>query len=312
MEAETADARLERVLRLLARQGPVNEFYVTPEVEAAARQGNARAARLAASIAALGYGRDADWGDALDWLCVAAERGDQQARAQLRLLTGNSAGEDWRAMVGQVDTKAWTDARPTRLVSQRPRIGMADGFIDAALRRWLVDRAAPLQTAARVYDYGSGRPIEHSVRSNTEATFTLIELDLPILLLRQRIANTMQTPVENLEHTVVFRYQVGQTFAPHPDYLDPASTQLAEEIARSGQRVATFLIYLNEGFEGGETHFTRLGVRLRGNAGDAVFFHNVDETGAPDRMSEHEGAPPTAGEKWLLSQFIRDKPWPKG
>ena len=40
---------------------------------------------------------------------------------------------------------------------------------------------------------------------------------------------------------------------------------------------------------------------------DALFFYNVDENGAPDPLTEHAGVPPTRGEKWLLSQFIRDR-----
>jgi prolyl 4-hydroxylase len=197
-------------------------------------------------------------------------------------------------------------------VLDRPRIGFSDGFIDARLCAWLMERAQPLQAPTRVYDHLTGRPIKHSGRTNTEATFTILELDLPMLLLRERIANTMGVPVLNLERSVVFRYEVGQTFAPHPDYLDPSSKQLAEEIARGGQRVLTFLIYLNDGFEGGETHFTRLDKRLRGGAGDALFFHSVDEAGAPEPMTEHEGASPTRGEKWLFSQFIRDREQPVG
>ena len=90
-----------------------------------------------------------------------------------------------------------------------------------------------------------------------------------------------------------------------PDYLDPS--RFAGEIAQRGQRVATFLVYLNEAFEGGETHFVELQRKFRPGAGGALFFYNVDENGAPEPQSLHEGAAPTSGEKWLLSQFIRDK-----
>jgi len=30
--------------------------------------------------------------------------------------------------------------------------------------------------------------------------------------------------------------------------------------------------------------------------------------GKPDPLSEHAGLPVTSGEKWLLSQWIRDRP----
>jgi TPR repeat protein len=98
METEAPEARLERVVRLLSRQGPVNEFYVAPEVEAAARDGDARAALLAASIAGAGFGRARDWAAALDWLAIAAERGEAAARSQLKLLSGKGSpktGAPW-------------------------------------------------------------------------------------------------------------------------------------------------------------------------------------------------------------------------
>jgi hypothetical protein len=32
--------------------------------------------------------------------------------------------------------------------------------------------------------------------------------------------------------------------------------------------------------------------------------------GAPDRATGHAALPPDAGRKWVLSQWIRSKPWP--
>jgi hypothetical protein len=74
-----------------------------------------------------------------------------------------------------------------------------------------------------------------------------------------------------------------------------------------GQRAFTVLVYLNDDLEGGETEFLRLGLRHRGRKGDALVFRNVDAQGQPDRRTLHAGRPPTHGEKWLLSTWIRDK-----
>ncbi len=51
---------------------------------------------------------------------------------------------------------------------------------------------------------------------------------------------------------------------------------MRETLAAFGQRIATFLIYLNEGYEGGETSFPRIGLNYRAEQGDALFFANVD------------------------------------
>jgi hypothetical protein len=47
--------------------------------------------------------------------------------------------------------------------------------------------------------------------------------------------------------------------------------------------------------------------RYRGRKGDAIFFWNVDPSGAPDKRTYHAGLAPTRGEKWLLSQWIRER-----
>jgi prolyl 4-hydroxylase len=49
---------------------------------------------------------------------------------------------------------------------------------------------------------------------------------------------------------------------------------------------------------------------FKGAAGDALMFGNVSETGEPELLSMHEGRPPTSGEKWLLSQWVRNRPMP--
>jgi prolyl 4-hydroxylase len=71
--------------------------------------------------------------------------------------------------------------------------------------------------------------------------------------------------------------------------------------------VATFLAYLNDGYVGGETDFPRAGLRFKGAAGDALMFANVDLQGRPEPLSLHAGLPPGSGEKWVLSQWIRDR-----
>lgn len=300
------ERRFERLTALLRAGGPVNEAYVASEAEALAGAGLAQAALLASSIAGAGFGRAQDWDAALHWLGEAAALGRPEAQAQIQLLSGGAEG-GWRALAAGIDVRARMSRRTTVVLNEAPRIGASPGFLDDRECAWIVNRARPMMRRARVYDPLTGSGADHAGRSNSEAAFTILELDLPLLLIRARIANTMDCFSHNLEIASVFHYAVGQTFAPHYDFIEPATPQLRGEIERRGQRVATFLVYLNDGFEGGETHFTSLGRRFRVGAGDGLFFHNVDASGAPDASTQHEGAPTTRGEKWLLSQFIRDK-----
>lgn len=305
MSDEDAEARFAAVLELLRTPGPVNEDYVAPEVEACARAGVASAMTLAASIAAAGWGCARDWNAAFAWLAQAAEAGDAQAQAQLRLLSG-ADGEDWRAMATRIDVEAWTAARDARVVEASPWIAMSEGFADVALCAWLIARAAPLQEAALVYDSLTGKAVEGDARTNTSATFSLAEIDVAMLLLRERIANTLGVPASHQENMSVFHYVPGQRFTTHVDYLTP--TRDRADIAAKGQRPFTFLVYLNDAFDAGETHFITLERKLRGKPGEALFWRNASDTGEPDVRTTHEGVSPERGEKWLLSVFVRDRP----
>lgn len=139
--------------------------------------------------------------------------------------------------------------------------------------------------------------------------FTFDEIDLVIEMIRARIAATLRLPLPQFEVSQVLHYAPGQEFKPHHDYFDPAAAGFQEEIASRGQRIATFLIYLNEEFEGGSTHFSSLGFSYRGQTGDAIAFFSVGRDGGPDPLTLHCGLAPTSGEKWIFSQWVRDARW---
>lgn len=295
---DEGELRLERLRALVTGRGPVNEAFVLEEADALAAAGDVRAMRLMANILGCGFGCPVDWGGAVRWLGMAAEAGDEIARVQFAFLTSNGSA---------VDLEAWRRPRPGVQVCHDPRVFTTVDFLNARECDWVMASAAPLFAPSLVYDPNTGRPVHSDVRTNSVATFTVFDLNLPLLLLRERISASVNVPVAHLERLSVFRYQVGQRFAPHADYLTP-SPQLDPEITDMGQRPLTFLVYLNDDFEGGETHFTEIGQRFRCNAGGALYFHNLREDGSPNARSFHEGMPPTRGEKWLMSQFIRDKP----
>lgn len=262
-------------------------------IEAAARAGEPDALLFEAYALGIGYGCAVDLARAYANMFIAEKAGARDAAAQIEMLRAGG------------DVAAWIAPRTAEIVNETPRIGVSRGFIDPALCAWLIERARPLQEASFVYDPATGRPVRDAGRTNTAGTFKLSDLNLPLILIRHRIANTLAAPQAHFERTSIFRYEVGQTFADHADYI---STDFSAEIRARGQRPLTFLVYLNEAFAGGHTNFIAIDRKFRGGVGDALFWRNVDETGAPDALTQHAGDPPTSGEKWLLSQFIRDKP----
>jgi len=158
-----------------------------------------------------------------------------------------------------------------------------------------------------VFDKETGGQTLDPTRDNSFLMLRLSEMNVFTEVIRQRIAAATKLPVPLFEPSQILHYAVGQRFKPHHDFLDPANPAYSDSLAAFGQRIATFLIYLNDGYQGGETSFPKIGLNFRAEQGDALFFANVTKDGAPDPDTVHSGMPTTSGEKWVFSQWIRDR-----
>lgn len=265
----------------------------------AAEAGDGAAAARLAVLTGMGLGVPHDWPRALELLGRAAELGFEPAKDQIALLTGRSGDG--------IDIAAWLNPPRPRVLSQGPAIFAIDGFLPPEVCDWMIARAGTMVEPALVYDHETGSGRRESVRTNTAAQFDLQKMDVVLALVRERIARAAGLPVPGLEWTQVLHYDVGQTFDWHVDWLDPATPGYATDLAARGQRIATFLVFLNDDFEGGETAFEAGGLRHRGRKGGALLWANTLPDGSIDRRTRHAGLPPTKGEKWVLSQWLRGR-----
>lgn len=124
--------------------------------------------------------------------------------------------------------------------------------------------------------------------------------------IEKKIAKVTNLPIENGEAIQVLHYQTGAEYQPHYDYFILDQPGGKECLERGGQRVASFLIFLNTPEKGGETIFPRASISVSPKKGDALLFYNVTSSGKIDPQSLHGGAPVLAGEKWLLTKWIRE------
>lgn len=284
-------------LRALA----INLLTFTPIVErdgvnmirSAAHKGDAEAAYVCAMLAAQDAALADRWTIARQCLVHAAERGWAPAQAQLEFL--DSAA----------DVTSLTGALPARVVFDSPRISIVEGFASTQMCTWMIDQARPRAGRALVYDAARGGGRAEEARNNSSVSFNIAQSNIQLMILRARVAATANVALAGLESSAVLHYAPGQRFEPHVDFLDPAEPGYAADLTAHGQRIATFLLYLNEDYEDGETEFPMLDWRYKGRSGDALLFWNVTSSGAPDQRTLHAGLPPTSGEKWLLSQWIR-------
>ena len=66
------------------------------------------------------------------------------------------------------------------------------------------------------------------------------------------------------------------------------------------------MIYLNDDFEGGETHFPSLNLVVKPKKGKLVIWDNVNEDGSLDFNSLHAGLPVKKGFKYIAVIWIRE------
>ena len=316
-ESRDGEAQLGRGMELLVKARTALDLQrAVEQIEAASAAGDARASEQCALLECAGAGRPVNWTKALDRLRQAAEQGSTSAGRQLMVLAQPNgealppelpAPNFWANVRRNTDERALVAAREGLTATERPYIGVFPKFATPAECRWLIETARKRLGPATVYDHSTGALRPDWRRTSRAAMFPFDQVDLVIEMIRARIASTLGVPLPHFEVSQVLHYAPGQEFKPHHDYFDPSSVGFQEEIAMRGQRIATFIIYLNDEFTGGETRFPSLGFNYRGSAGDAITFLSVEPDGEVNPLTLHAGLPPASGEKWIFSQWVRER-----
>jgi prolyl 4-hydroxylase len=265
----------------------------------AARAGDPDAAIRLACLSALGAHVPQSWNEAFGLLVHAASLGSESAQAQLRVLADHGPGEggdDWVALARSIDLPSWISPVSGQELNDAPLVKHYPRFVRDNACVWLMEKVREHLKRAKIYSGDQTRHIEDEMRTNSVGPLHLACIDMVNVLVQYRIAATCRLPIDNFDGPTALHYAVGEEIKDH------------HEIKTRGERLITFLIYLNDDYEGGETAFPSLGVSHKGTRGDGLLLVNVLPDGKPDKRSVHAGRPPTRGEKWLLSQFVRQQP----
>jgi len=105
------------------------------------------------------------------------------------------------------------------------------------------------------------------------------------------------------------RYAVGQQFKPHHDFFHQGTIYWDEMQRTGGQRTWTAMIFLNTPDGGGQTNFPEAGIKVSPVAGNLLAWNNLDRFGEPNRKTIHQGLPVTAGVKYIVTKWHRERPW---
>ncbi len=304
---------------LVAADAPDRPKEGAELLRAAAELGGAEAAAELAVLAAIGMCTQQSWDASLTALIFAAERGWVPARRQLcvlaadRELAASAARETdfaaWRRLAATIDLGRWHTAPPGSTLSESPLVRHFPDFVGSEVCDWLIDKARGRLVRAPVYSQTLRQERISETRTNTWAMFNVLEADLVSVLVQVRMCASTAVPFRCLEPLSVLHYAAGEQITEHFDFVDPLQTpNYEQEMADNGQRILTFLVYLNDDYAGGKTEMTELGISHQGQKGEGLFFVNALPNGDPDRRTLHAGRPPTCGEKWVVSQFMRGRP----
>lgn len=197
------------------------------------------------------------------------------------------------------------DLRLTALemISHAPWVGIADDVITQE-ESYLIRYTGGPQLNPSVTATPEGKRLQVQLRTSFDMVYEEMLEDITVLLIERRMAAMVNTTPAHSEYLQLLRYQNGQEYRPHRDYL-PASmiTPLAQ--GGSGQRESTVIIYLNDVDKGGETQFMELDKKITPKMGRALAFRNLLADGTPDTRTLHAGLPVETGTKWIATMWIR-------
>lgn len=188
----------------------------------------------------------------------------------------------------------------------KPQVLVLDGVLSHEECDEIIERSRSKLSRSTTVDPQTGGESVIERRTSEGTFFGLCE-DEFIARIDQRISRLMGWPLENGEGLQILRYGVGGEYSPHFDYFPPADPGSATHVARSGQRVATMVIYLNDVEAGGATIFPDAGLSVTPRKGCAVYFRYANGRGQLDPLTLHGGAPVTAGEKWIMTKWMRER-----
>ncbi len=235
-------------------------------------------------------------------LSKAAAAGDRLSAELLKPLKGTvSFAPD--NLIGDLEQKlARTPTLPEPMLGRPART--IDGLLTTLQANYLTLAARPNLQPAMVRDPNGGLAVQLPFRTNRATTFPSNHGNLAVRLIERTLIQPTGMGLMHAEDLELSHYGVGQEYKPHRDYLNDINLIGPNT---PGQRVCTIFCYLNEVDLGGETEFLHWNQRVSPKLGRAVIFDNFND-GKVDPDSVHAGLPVLAGEKWLATLWLRERP----
>ena len=145
---------------------------------------------------------------------------------------------------------------------------------------------------------------DEKFRTSSTCDLGIID-DIFIEEIDQRICKTLGINVAYSEIMQGQYYTENQEFKSHTDYFEGDAFE--EFASDEGQRTYTFMVYLNDVDEGGETDFVKLDKKIQPQQGMAVVWNNLNPDGSINPNTMHHAHPVVSGHKSIITKWFRSR-----
>ena len=185
------------------------------------------------------------------------------------------------ARVGEtVRRRLEADPNIHKLPTEEAEIYAGGGFLDKA-ECWqlttLIDRVAQPSTLFASSDADPDYRTSYSGHLDPDDPY--------VQMVDRRIADLLGINPTCGETLQGQRYMPGQQYKVHFDWFPTTADYWKTERKRGGQRCWTAMIFLNDVEEGGETHFTRAGLKVTPETGALLVWNNATAEGLRFRVT---------------------------
>ncbi|XP_063123235.1 prolyl 4-hydroxylase subunit alpha-3 isoform X2 [Rattus norvegicus] len=189
------------------------------------------------------------------------------------------------------------------VIHLRPLVALYHDFVSDEEAQKIRELAEPWLQRSVVASGEKQLQVEYRISKSAWLKDTV---DPVLVTLDRRIAALTGLDIQPpyAEYLQVVNYGIGGHYEPHFDHATSPSSPLYK--MKSGNRVATLMIYLSSVEAGGATAFIygNFSVPVVKNA--ALFWWNLHRSGEGDDDTLHAGCPVLVGDKWVANKWIHE------
>ncbi len=177
-------------------------------------------------------------------------------------------------------------------VYQEPRI--LKGVLTSDECEYIIDKS---KGKLKLSTIGKERKLDENYRVSETAWLDL--KDPMINKIAKKCLKNIDRPISNCENLQVVRYKPGGFYAPHHDAFKN----------EKNKRMYTFIMALNDDYQGGETYFTEINKSYKLAKGDCLLFDNLDNYNFITSKAVHQGTGVDTNEKWICNLWVHIYPY---